>query len=136
MQVCNRLKINCICIQKTVQSAESVQRILKETEDAENRDSQVHDNETEQASEHSDKGDEVTEQDAERKEKEGEKVDEESQSGTEEGGEQVKDFIDTEDLLSELDALANCDSDGNVRPRKRHIGLKRFHTRSKSRAKK
>ena len=37
--------------------------------------------------------------------------------------------------VHELDALANCNTDGDVRPRQIYIGLKRFQTRSKLRAK-
>ena len=44
--------------------------------------------------------------------------------------EQQRETVDTADLLSELDALVNADSEGNVRRRQRHIGLKRITTRS------
>ena len=41
-------------------------------------------------------------------------------------------FQDTEDLLSEMKALENCDSYGCTRPRQKHLGIKTITTRSKA----
>lgn len=47
--------------------------------------------------------------------------------------EKNEDSMDTHQLLNELSALANLDSNCNGRSRYKHVGLKRFNTRSSAR---
>ena len=118
MQVCNGLGIPCICVQPSVECGEKVHAMIGD-EQLQQGSMSVCNNEDEENGQEEQESVCNTE------------TEENSQENLEKAPEQQGETIDTADLLSELDALANADSEGNVRRRK-HIGLKKFATRSKS----
>ena len=156
-QVCNRLDIACICIQRTVESAERVQGFIESMAGAEGCHSQENDGERENSNidDEGDKRDNKKENNDERenqedkqgnddeegyerenkedkREEDKEKDNEREKKGG--GDSNLKTSMDTEELLEELSALEKLDSNFSVKPQSKHLGLKRFNTRSKAKA--
>lgn len=116
-QICNRLEVDCLCIQKTTEAAEMIERTVEE--DARNVGDGTGVN-TEEVSK-----DPEPDEDMEREEN----TDVES-----EGGDSIDEHVDTGKLLKELSQLGKSDSEGSVMQRGKRIGLRRITTRSKARA--
>lgn len=136
-QVCNRLDIACICIQRTLENAERVQGFIKKTEsqdeqqsERENQDDEEHKKEHED-NERENKKDEERDVD----EEEHGRQNKEDKEGGDEGKKTETPDLNTEELLDELSALEHLDSE-KTQPQCKHLGLKRITTRSKARAQK
>ena len=160
MQICRRLSIDCFCVQRTQEQAEALKSALGDTaedgyssdtqerrremmmEETENAEDCIEERHEKEETDTEEKSAQEGTRDMEQEMMEGAEIFEESieerqeREGTNTEERSVgkkRNLENTEELLQELSELGRVDVE-NVKsvPKYRHVGLKRFNTRSRS----